>query len=291
MALRIKDTYVNTTPASAEYPNGSAKNETTPGALDGTPLEKAFYNDILGLMQSLIVAGGEVATNTADNVLFPQYLTSIFNLRYYDRVDYKVGTKLVGSDNVSYVCIGANGPASTAQDPVTETAPRTKWLTEAAALFDTLHPVGTLWFSEVNASPADTLGVGTWSRISGRFIVGLNEADTDFDTPGKTGGSKDHTHEDSFSTANAGLHDHTVGIDGWGSTQSGGTLPEPTIDGRLITGSGLSEAGEDLESLAHADTDGDTSQDGNHTHVVNGSVSSVNALPPYHTTYIWKRTA
>lgn len=291
MALRIKDTYVNTTPPSAEYPDGSAKNETAPGALDGTPLEKAIYNDILGLMQSLIVAGGEVATNTADNVRFPQYLTSIFNLRYYDRVDYKIGSKAVGSDTKTYVCIGLNGPATTAQDPVTETAPRTKWLTEAAALFDVQHPIGSYWFSELNQPPSEFLGVGVWQRVLGRFLVGRDEADSDFNLPGETGGSKAHTHGNTLSTDGAGNHTHTVSIDAWGSVQSGGALPEPTTEGRLVTGSGLSDPSEDLESLAHADTNRATSLELDHTHTLSGGVSSVQSLPPYIVTHIWKRTA
>lgn len=278
MALRIEDTYVNTTPGDASYPFGSAKNETTPGALDGTPLEKAIYDDILGLMQSLVTAAGITPSNTADTVLAPQYLASIFNLRYYVQVDYGVGTKVVGSDNVTYICIGANGPATATQDPVTETAPRTKWLTEAAALFNTQHPVGTYWFSEVNSSPADFLGVGTWARVLGRFVVGLSEADADFDTPGETGGSKSHTHADTLS-----VNGHTLTI---------GEIPAHTHDFTQedTQGVGSPGAADGTSNFTTVATDS-TGGGGSHQHGTSGGVTSVQSLPPYSVAYIWKRTA
>lgn len=278
MALRIQDTYVNTTPGDASYPFGSAKNETVAGALDGTPLEKAIYDDILGLMQSLVTAAGVVPSNSADNVLAPQYLTSIFNLKYYNPVDYEVGSKVRGSDNVNYVCIGANGPATSTQDPVTEIPPRTKWLTEAAALFGTQHPVGTYWFSDVNSSPADFLGVGTWTRILGSFLVGLSESDSDFDTPGETGGSKSHTHADTLS-----VDGHALSV----AEMPAHTHDFTQEDTQGVGSPGAADGTSNFSTVATASTGGGNS----HQHNLSGGVTSVQALPPYTVAYIWKRTA
>jgi hypothetical protein len=74
------------------------------------------------------------------------------------------------------------------------------------AVIDATYPVGSLYTNaSVATNPATLLGVGTWTAFgAGRVIVGLNGADTDFDTIGETGGTKtetlnetqipDHTH-------------------------------------------------------------------------------------------------
>jgi hypothetical protein len=288
MAIRPEDTYASTTPGDADYPFGSSKNETAPGMLDGTPLEKAVYNDWLGFFQSLVTAAGITPTNSPDTVLLPQYLESIFNLRYYAPANYSVGTKLVGSDGETYKCIGANGPATSVQDPVTEGSPRTKWLTEAAAIFDVQHPVGSYWFSEVNSSPEDFLGVGTWARTSmGRMVVGLNEGDTDFDTPGETGGSKLHTHTDTLA-----VDGHSLTVAELPATAPFTLTSSNGSAGSVVPATSNPLAGTDAGSGIAASNniawngDGDT-----HTHVLSGLVEETETLPPYQTTYIWKRTA
>lgn len=46
-----------------------------------------------------------------------------------------------------------------------------------------------------NENPADILGFGTWERVKGKVLVGLDEDDTEgyFDEIGKEGGEKKHT--------------------------------------------------------------------------------------------------
>ena len=53
-------------------------------------------------------------------------------------------------------------------------------------ILDVIYPVGSIYMSTVNVSPASTIG-GSWAQITGRFI----KADT---TPSSTGGSDTHTH-------------------------------------------------------------------------------------------------
>lgn len=57
-----------------------------------------------------------------------------------------------------------------------------------------IYFVGALYFNTIDATnPAAILGYGTWTRISGRAIVGLAVGDSDFGTLGQTGGEKTHT--------------------------------------------------------------------------------------------------
>lgn len=278
MALNIGVTYANTTPADADYPYGSAKNETTPGALDGTPLEKAIYDDLLGLMQSFLAVDGAVPNGNPDTVNVPQYLQSIMNSRWYDKLDYAVGTKTVGSDGLTYVCIGVNGPTTTVQDPVTESSPRTKWITEASSIFDALNPVGSFYMSIDPESPADKFGVGTWDRVLGRFLVGLDEANSLWDVPGEQGGSTSHSHNNTLSVA-----DHALTI---------AEMPAHThnFTQENTRGSGAAGAANGNSSF-FTDVTQSTGGNAGHNHGINGSISSQTTVPPYYTTYIWRRTA
>jgi len=277
MALNINNTYSNSTPSDTSYPFGSAKNETSPGDLDGTPLEKAGFDDLYGLMQSLLVAAGITPNGNPDTVLSPQYLASVFNLRWYARVDFSVGTKVVGSNGVTYVCKQANGPASTIQDPVTEGSPRAKWLTEASSMFDLLNPVGSLYFSHNSSSPADLYGVGTWLRIKGRFLVGLDEDDFDFDAPGENGGSKSHTLTDNFEVDGhaltiAQIPEHSHQYEKKTTNQNVGSGAS-YFSGDTFQNTGLTGGGEA------------------HTHGLSGEIQTTDILPPYQVAYFWRRTA
>jgi len=140
---------------------------------------------------------------------------------------------------------------------------------DALPTMSEIYPVGSIYINASNATNPDTLlGFGTWVAFgAGRVMVGLDSGDTDFDTAEETGGAKTDT------------VDVTVPRDGWGSDQTGGKLPEPTSDGRLITGSGQSESGENLESLAQASGDRTFTS------------TSTDVVQPYIVVYMWKRTA
>lgn len=53
----------------ANYPLGGAKNETAPGNFDGTPFEKAVFNDVLGQQQALLKMASIVASGNSDSAL------------------------------------------------------------------------------------------------------------------------------------------------------------------------------------------------------------------------------
>lgn len=160
------------------------------------------------------------------------------------------------------------------------------------ALLEQIYHVGAYYMSNSSQSPATRFNFGTWERVKGKFIVGVDESDSAFNAAGKVGGSKTHSHGNTLATSSAGEHAHTVDRDGWGSTQdSNNHLPEPTTQGRLITGSGRTEDREDMESLGLASTDGSTSSTGSHTHSITGGINSASNVPPYVSAYIWLRTA
>lgn len=51
MAFKPED-LPNSVAPDANYPQGSVKNESSPGALDGTPIEEQIANDVQGMLQS-----------------------------------------------------------------------------------------------------------------------------------------------------------------------------------------------------------------------------------------------
>ena len=74
---------------------------------------------------------------------------------------------------------------------------RDKEAAHKTELLDLIYPVGSIYLSTSNTSPATLFG-GTWERWgSGRTLVGVNTNDPDFEVPGKVGGLKTHKHSNS----------------------------------------------------------------------------------------------
>jgi len=140
---------------------------------------------------------------------------------------------------------------------------------DAKTTLSAVYPVGSIYINASDSTnPGTLLGFGTWEAFgAGKVPVGIDSADTDFDTAEETGGAKTAT------------VDTTVPDDGWGSIQTNGKMPEPTTSGRLITGSGNSENNENLESLAHASGDRTFTS------------TSADVVQPYIVVHMWKRTA
>lgn len=78
-------------------------------------------------------------------------------------------------------------------------------------------PIGTIIESNNSANPSTYIG-GTWKQHgAGQVTVGINPSDSDFNTIGKSGGSKElQSHSHNASSSSAGSHGHT------GTAQSGG---------------------------------------------------------------------
>ena len=127
-------------------------------------------------------------------------------------------------------------------------------LTEAS-LLSKIYPVGSIYMSTANVSPATFLG-GTWVQIKDRFLLAAG----DTYTAGGTGGEATHK-----LTANEmPSHNHNTSNTGKSTT--------------ISTGSGYSVAVGDSYGSSVAYKTGSTG--GNAAH---------NNMPPYLAVYMWKR--
>lgn len=78
MALKIFDKFnPRANPADANYPEGSIKNETVPGANDGTPLDSDWGNDYVGFDAALLALAEITASGSPDTVLISDRLASV----------------------------------------------------------------------------------------------------------------------------------------------------------------------------------------------------------------------
>lgn len=154
-----------------------------------------------------------------------------------------------------------------------------------------VFPVGSYWFNGVSdANPSVSLGFGTWVRVLGRFLVGVDEGDTTWDAGLKTGGAKNHTH--TASTNSAGSHSHTGSTSSNGAHNHGGTTGVfvPTVG--APDGSNVSAAVTHSHSIATEPAHSHTlsiNSSGNHTHTV--TVTNSSNLPPFEAAFVWRRTA
>jgi len=69
---------------------------------------------------------------------------------------------------------------------------RSKKLT-LANLMNVIYPVGAVVTLGVSTNPATLYGIGTWTAIAGKVVVGIDATQTEFDTLNETGGAKTHT--------------------------------------------------------------------------------------------------
>lgn len=135
-------------------------------------------------------------------------------------------------------------------------------------LYDIIYPIGCLYTSYINQNPHDLYGIGTWTRINGRVIVGVSESESEFSSAGKTGGEKTHV----LSANEMPSHGHTDSVDiknanaeakGYGLTSTSGFK-----DRVIINNSGKAT----------------------HTGAAGGGAAH-NNLQPYMALYMWRRTA
>lgn len=78
MALKPGIKYPSQTDVDGtNYPLGKARNVSSAGAGDGTPLEKDWVNDLWGFLQALLADAGITASGNPDTAVASQYLDSI----------------------------------------------------------------------------------------------------------------------------------------------------------------------------------------------------------------------
>jgi hypothetical protein len=95
-----------------------------------------------------------------------------------------------------------------------------------------VYPVGSIYITVVATNPATVFGFGTWVAFgAGKTLVGLNAAETEFDTVEETGGAKTHTlsaaempaHTHSYTYKNTDQDIGGSGATGWRDTTSANT--------------------------------------------------------------------
>ena len=177
-----------------------------------------------------------------------------------------------------------------------------------------LYPVGSVYIS-FNATDPSTLFGGTWTRLKDTFLL----ANGDTYAPNTTGGSATKT----ISVNNLPAHNHSVNASGnhnhtattsWAGNHSH-TRGNMNITGRVcgvnnggeqgaFTRDGVNRAYMHINDSQYNDIafwnfdaskswTGSTSTEGNHTHTIGNTGSSLplNIMPPYQTVYMWRRTA
>ena len=260
------------------WPLGFPTETQTPIAAGGTPPRRQDMNGALNwLSQHLLWAqqGG---------------------LWQYDALeDYEIGN-IVLQNNSLYYCIRANGPASTVRSPANDTAgtywraliystgkhPDPDHLANPAVLqvLQAVYPVGSIYCSYSNTSPATLFGFGTWTKIEGRFLLGANATYG----LGSTGGAATVTltvnqipaHNHSASAASAGSHTHTA------STASAGAHTH-TVSGTAASAGNHTHTITVNSGGAHSHTASSNSA-GAHTHTrgtmeITGSLITSDAEP------------
>lgn len=125
-------------------------------------------------------------------------------------------------------------------------------------IFDMIYPVGSVYISVNNTSPATLFG-GTWEQIQDQFLLSAGSTYT----AGDTGGSATHKHVLPIGFDNTSLY-------GYGDSNY---FP--------VYGSGVYSNVKRISTAINKDTGA----------VRVGSSDSASSLPPYLVVYMWKRTA
>lgn len=128
-----------------------------------------------------------------------------------------------------------------------------------------MRPVGSLFFTDSDENPADTFGFGTWERIKGKVIVGVDEEDEDFKTVNTEIGNKTQELRALIGACNSNSanigYKACSAISGQGYTYS--------INGTRV----------DIGNINHT------------TGVLQSNGNNPTTIQPSHLSYIWKRIA
>lgn len=123
-------------------------------------------------------------------------------------------------------------------------------------LMDIIYPVGSIYHSASSTSPASSIG-GTWSAISGRFLLGANS--------NYVGGSQGGEVSVTLTTDTMPHHNHSMRVD-WGDSSGNVWVSGSSSQYTLSVDQGATTYGV-------------------------GGGQAHNNMPPYYAVYIWRRTA
>ena len=129
-------------------------------------------------------------------------------------------------------------------------------------LLESVYPVGSVYMSFNNTSPASFLG-GTWTQLSNTFLYASTEASN------TTGGSSTST----LSVNNLPSHAHTINV----RTSLTGT--DDGTEGYVVSGVNSASDGSNWATRGVGETSS------------TGAGAAFSIMPPYTTVYMWRRTA
>lgn len=132
-------------------------------------------------------------------------------------------------------------------------------LSNADSILGKVYPVGAYYFSSQSTEPATLFGFGTWSRVKGRGLVGVDESDLALSSGGKQGGSINP------------LSQHTIA----------------PSSGQFIVSRGSGTSHWSSASAPSSSYAMDTEASG----ITVGDNTNHNNWQPFEAAYIWKRTA
>lgn len=176
-------------------------------------------------------------------------------------------------------------PTPAAADNSTKIATTAFVKSAIAAVIDEVYPVGAIYVSVSPTSPATLFGVGTWERITGRFLLAAtDEGESGAEqAAGRTGGEASHT----LTLNEMPSHTH-------GSKSLTGSWSTEAWNG--VAGSGIvskASSNYNRKSPGSGSMLGRTSFniDATHEHSPEGGGQAHNNMPPFLSVYMWKRTA
>lgn len=185
-----------------------------------------------------------------------------------------LSTQEIGLDTQTANTVFA-GPASGAANEPTFRA------LVGADILDAVYPVGAIYISVVDTSPATLFG-GTWAAFgAGMVLVGINGGDADFDTVEETGGAKTvQASAQTFAgTPSTVVVNHVHPMNG----------PTSSSGGEIKIASDSNASGSAASGL---NTDNPTGGSANYTPAgTNTAGAATSVVQPYIVVYMWKRTA
>lgn len=145
---------------------------------------------------------------------------------------------------------------------------------QLANIGNTIYPVGAIYISTTNTSPASLFG-GTWERIKDRFLLAAGNTYA----AGSTGGWDTHIHKYGFQ---------------YGAYYGSISMEKDDQSGALQWGTG-NPVGSIINGQAHSLVNKNVAQDTqnvDNTHYKSiADTSSASNMPPYLAVYVWKRVA
>jgi len=168
-------------------------------------------------------------------------------------------------------------------------------------LLNFIYPIGSIYLSTNNVSPATFLG-GTWEQIKDKFL--LTAGDTY--QAGVTGGYAEYT----LTTDNLPEHAHDFAVTGDFDTNNKRARIELNLDGDIFYSDAVVSTGDGYSghykiSTTYQASSGGALYTASHKHTVSmnytsttsnagqdvSTITPVPTMPPYLTVYAWKRTA